>query len=241
MSAPGQDPDAFLHEDVKKYREGIPEVLVESLFERVRADTVDRPPSVRDRLRELSTTTRVAVAVVALTLLGSMGTLGNLRTDLGGVGLLAIGLACLGMFGLAVAAVELALRGLDHSVSQRRWRAFLALSLGMPLALSLVPGWPGMDTSGSEWLHHAVGCGTAGLAVSVVASIVVVVLQRSERAPLWRVAAAAVAGGLVGSTTRMLSCPAADVWHMGASHGGLALATAILFVGGAALRQRLQP
>ena len=236
------DPDMTdLAGDVTRYREGagLPSETLDEILASVHSQTIDEPPSARGQLRELSTAKRVLAVTGALVVTGAVSTLGLVRGDLTASELGLVALLCAGLGGLMLAVVQLALQGLHQATAQHARHAVLGLGLGTPLLASLLPVWPGADTTGSGWLSHVAVCGALGLISSVLGAGIVVMFQRSDRGPLWRIASAGAAGGLAGMVARTISCPAGDVAHVALAHGQLALLTAALCVGVASLRGRL--
>lgn len=205
-----------------------------ALFEQVARETVDRPATLRDRLRELPTRLRVAAAVFGgLALCAGMLAALGVRPAPAGAGLLTylVTLCCLvAMVSIAVAT---SLRGAhQRPVGQVAW-AITALALVAPLGLALIPGlWAGPEAPPLGMSGPGLGCLLTGLATAVAVGLVIGLFQRSDRPADWRLTATAGAGGLIAFATVQLHCPSVDPLHLVVGHGtaGLVVAAALLAI-----------
>lgn len=226
-------PTPALDEDRASYSDGaLPPADLDALFAAVAAETVDRPPTVRDRLRELASPARLSLAAV----LG--GTLATVFEAGWGMGMspglpdvLTLGTAAV----LAVVAARHAQRGLHRPSSTTDMPAAGALVLA-PLALAAM--YVGAPQGLPLWVH--LGCFGPGLVLSMVVSGLVLLFHRDERPEAWRLVAAAAAGGLTGFVVQELHCPATDPVHVIAAHTTVGMTTAMLLAAGSALRRPLR-
>ncbi|MFT7518885.1 MAG: hypothetical protein ACI9MC_001019 [Kiritimatiellia bacterium] len=193
---------------------------LDSMFETVAADTIDKSATWLDAFRELPTTTRVAIAGAGLllpgvVLLGLMG----VRTDLSMFEVAQVsGLALLVSAG-AFVAVILSLRPTWRSpLNGLGWAAAILTGL-IPFVLSVIPGlWPGV-----AHVPHPIAyvmCGMGGLLVAAPAAGAVLLLQRSDRTSPWRVMLGAGGAGLAAFVVSQLHCTLVDPGHMLLSHAG---------------------
>ncbi len=205
-----------------------------ALFDKVARDTVDREPTMRDRLRELPTRLRVVAAVGgALALcVGILAALGVRPVPAGeGLATYIVTLCCLvAMVSIAVAT---SLRGVHQRPVGRVAWALTALALVAPLGLAIIPGiWAGAEAPPAGMSGPGLGCLLTGLATAFGVGLVIRLFQRSDRPADWRLTAMAGAGGLIAFTTVQLHCPSVDPLHLVVGHGtaGLILAAALLVV-----------
>jgi len=136
------------------------------LFSRVAAETVDRPPTLRDRLRELSTPVRIALAVGGALIMVTVALLiVGIRTDLTGQAMARYAVAMAAIAGLMGAAFAASLRG-AHQRPLRWWTWVLVVTaLLVPLALAVMPWlWEGDGVIRPSGHAHPFGmCGVMGL------------------------------------------------------------------------------
>lgn len=208
--------------------ESNPDSDMAALFDRVAAETVDAEPTLRDRLRSLSTPMRVALGLLVAGVLsgallggGGVAGMGGLRADFGQLNLLQLAIPlCLMGVGSA-GAMALALRG-PARPPLRYGAALMALCLGFPFVLAAVPGlFEGADTQGA--LKPMIGCLMMGAGVGVATSLGVVAFSRWARPGNTQLALAGAAGGLAAFVYQQLHCAAGDPLHLLGSHAALGL------------------
>lgn len=210
---------------------------LDALFAAVAGQTVDRSPGLRDRIRELPTATRTAMAAVGLVAAGgaALAVLG-LRGDLADVELVRFVGSLLVLLSGAVASAGLGLRGLHQPGLGRRGAALVALSLAIPAAMALIPGWWPSSASPAGWAPHVM-CLLNGVGATTAMTLVVLLFQRPDHPAAWRLLSAAGAGGMVGMAVQQLACPAGGVLHVLGAHSLLGLVVGAGVVGIAALRR----
>jgi len=230
-SRPSTLVDGLLDEDRLTLDEA-PDPLVDALWEQVAQDTVERSPTVLDRLRELTTPARVAIA--AFTLLGAgaafLSVIG-LRDDLDATGLAwLIGLHVI-VLGGSVAGLALALRPRYlPPLNALAWVAVGTLLL-LPASMALFPGLlPGM-TGPVPPIAHLM-CGSGGVLVALPATVVVLLLDRSREPSSWRILLAAGAAGLSAFGVGTWHCPSVDPVHLLVAHAGLGTLLGLVVLAG---------
>ncbi len=193
---------------------------LDALFDRIASETVDRRPTLRDRLLELATPLRVGLVLLAVLGLAAivLGLFG-VRPALSGPELWRFLALQGGVLGASLVGVALALRPTwRRPLGPLGWSVGLAL-VALPLLLSVVPGlWPGMARPVPAIAD--VMCGVAGLLVALPATAVVLLFERDRRTPAWRVLLAAGAAGLAAFAMGQAHCPAVHPAHLLISHAG---------------------
>lgn len=231
-----------LLEDDRITLDSAPESVLTGLFKRVAADTVDHVPSGRERLQELATPTRVALASfgvvgIGATFLALMGT----RQDLDPSAMTWLAVLHVGVLIGAVGGLGLALRPAHRSpLNGLAWVAVATLGMA-PIALSLFPGLIPGNASPVPALGHLM-CGGGGVLIALPATVLVLLLDRSREPSTWRVLMASGAAGLVAFGFGHWHCPMVDPVHLIVAHGllGSVLGLSVLAVVRAAswLRRR---
>ncbi|MCB9666041.1 MAG: hypothetical protein H6732_18180 [Alphaproteobacteria bacterium] len=209
---------------------------LDALFAAVAADTLDRPPNVRDRLRELPTPQRTGLAAAAAAIAVTVVAVQHgLRMDLTAGELLrtlAFGLA---LVAVGIASAALALRGL-HSRPLPTAGLLGVLLLGAPALLALVPAIPG-DVAPVPAVGH-LACGATGLIAALAGALAVLFLDRSDAPSRWRVAGAAATGGAFGFAGGLLQCHHVEPTHLLLGHASAGVLVAALILAGQALLRR---
>ncbi len=217
---------------------------VDELFARVAASTVDRPRSLRDRLRELKTPIRVALSLalalgVAAAVLAAIGVAPSVAEAGAGPFVAAVG----SVVGFMAVAVAVSLRGAHRrSLGIAAWLLAL-VSLAAPIALGMLPGiWGGRPAPAAPAAAHDFGlsCFGAGLVAALLTGLVIRLFQRDDRPTSWRLVALAAAGGLVAFGTSQLYCPSDDLLHVTVGHGLVGALLAFIFLVAAWLNRRLR-
>lgn len=218
--APSTLVDGLLEDDRATLDE-VPAPVVDAMFHRVAGMTVDKEATLLDRVRELATPARVAIAFFAVlgagaTLLALMGMRADL--DLNGT-LWLLGVHSIVVVG-SILGLSLALRPAHRRpLNGLAWAAVAAL-LVLPFGLSVVPGiLPGMTGEVPAFAH--VMCAAGGLIVALPATLCVLLLDRSGEPSAWRVLLAAGAAGLAAFGFGHWHCPSADPAHLVMAHAGL--------------------
>ena len=222
------DPPFELDRDADRPSEG----ELDALFDRVAADTVDRPTTVRDRLRELPTRSRVALAAVGAVGFGVLVlALLGVRPAPTGAGFVTYVLTLCCLVAMVSIAVAISLRGADQRPAGRVAWSLTALALVAPLGLALMPGvWSDAAPPSVAVSGPGLTCLLTGLATAAGVGLLIRLFQRSDRPADWRLSATAGAGGLIAFTTVQLHCPSVDPLHLVVGHGlaGLLLAAALI-------------
>ncbi len=229
MSHEPLDLDLLIREDAD---EPTSEVELEAMLRRVLSATAEKEPSLRDRLRELRTWQRVLFASGAM-LLFSLGfaVMMPLREDLDPSQwmrfLEAAGLMVL----VSVGAVAFSLRGAHkRPLGALAWVGS-GLLVGLPFLFAVAPGlWPGIPTPAQMVPMAHVMCAGMGLMGAIPAALLVVLFERSDRPPAWRLLSAAGAAGLAGYAFQNLHCPYNDPLHLVVSHAGYGVMVAAAFM-----------
>lgn len=211
---------------------------LDGLWAEVARDTVDRDPSLLDRLRELPTPARMlTLAGITLVALVIHVRVVGMRQDLAPEDaqrfLLSAGLSLV----LALGAAGLSLRAL-HRPRLPGATVLGLVAVAAPILVALVPDlWPGFHAAPAPPLDVHLRCGVGGFVAALYSAGAVLLLSRDTRPVGWRVAAAAGAGGLVGLVAQNAHCPLVEPWHLLGAHasGGL-VAWAVLAA--LALRRR---
>jgi len=235
------DIEQLIEEDRRSLGDQVPDQLLDQMFTELAGATLDRSPGPRDRLRELSTPIRIALASASmLAVCAVVQVLGGLRTDLGGDDLLQFVVSFTATTALSVGAVALALRGAHHRPLGNRAWVWAAVFLGLPFVLATVPGmWPGMVVP-HDALHAHLGCALMGMVGAIPAAFLVLLFERSDEPVVWRLLMAAGAGGLAGFAFQNAHCPASDSYHLLVSHAPYGLALAGLLLGVSAISRRVR-
>lgn len=222
--------DGLLDEDRDALGDVSP-ALVDELFGRVAEDTLDRTPTLRDRLRELATPARVAVATFAAigfaaTMLAVLGT----RSDLDAEGLAwLVGVHLFVLLG-SIGGLVLALRPSHRRpLNSLAWLAVAGLFLA-PVVMAVIPGLiPGIGGT-VPTLGHLM-CGGGGVLVALPATVVVLLLDRSSEPAAWRVLLASGAAGLLAFGFGHWHCPMVDPVHLIVAHGLLGAGIGVVALG----------
>ncbi|MCB9681545.1 MAG: hypothetical protein H6733_08760 [Alphaproteobacteria bacterium] len=202
--------------DVRDAPDALPDDVLAGLFAQIAGQTVDRAPGWRDRLRALPSARRQALALAGAWVATTVYVVVvGLRADLRGATLawqaaLAGVLLLLGSLGVLVA-----LRGLHRRPLHDALARSLAL-VALP-AVAVVFPWPGAEGAVPVSVH--VACGIGSLMVATMTSLAVLVFDRDDRPPPWRVLAAAGLGGVFGFVALGLHCPAVHPLHLVLGHG----------------------
>ncbi|MEZ4265927.1 MAG: hypothetical protein R3F39_06075 [Myxococcota bacterium] len=222
----------------------LPDAAVDDLFARIAETTVDRRPTLRDRLRELPTPARVALSVllalaVSAAVLASRGVAPSVADA--GPGRFALALAS--VVGFMALAVAVSLRGAHRrSLGLGVWTLAL-LSLAAPIVLGLLPGiWGGRPAPSAPAHAHDFGlnCFRVGLVGALLTGLVIRVFQREDRPTSWRLIALAATGGLVAFGSSQLYCPSDNLLHVTVGHGLVGATVAAIFLSGAWLIRRIR-
>ncbi|PKN53844.1 MAG: hypothetical protein CVU56_29705 [Deltaproteobacteria bacterium HGW-Deltaproteobacteria-14] len=211
------------------------------LFSRVAAETVDRPPTLRDRLRELSTPVRIALAVGGALIMVTVALLiVGIRTDLTGQAMARYAVAMAAIAGLMGAAFAASLRG-AHQRPLRWWTWVLVVTaLLVPLALAVMPWlWEGDGVIRPSGHAHPFGmCGVMGLVTGALTAAVAWAFQRESWSVTSRLVAAVAGGGLTAFAMLQLHCPSGDATHLLIGHSSAGLMLAAVAVGATLWRRR---
>lgn len=201
---------------------------VDALFPKIAQATVDEDPGLIGWMRQCSTPLRVLMCgAVGVSLSGAVVAMVGLRSDLAAEGRAGMLLALGAMIGLGVGSTGLSLRGLHLRTRDGVAWLFASLVLLFPLVISLLLGQWAEAPSIYRVMPWLSGCFLLGVAVAALSGAAVLLLQRSRELLLWRVLAAAGAGGSAGFTTQSLFCPASDPWHLITAHGLVTIWTAL--------------
>lgn len=211
------------------------------LFSRVAAETVDRPPTLRDRLRELSTPLRIVMAVAGALVMVTVALLiTGIRADLTGQAMLRYAVAMTAIAGLVGAAFAASLRG-AHQKPLRWWTwALVVAALLVPLALAVMPWlWEGDGAIRPSGHAHPFGmCGVMGLMTGALTAAVAWAFQRERWSVPSRLVAAVAGGGLTAFAMLQLHCPSGDATHLLIGHASAGLMLAAVAVGATLWRRR---
>ena len=222
--------DALLEQDRLTLDEA-PAPLVDAIWEQVAEETVDHKTNLRERLRQLASPARIAIASFAMIGIGaSFLAMSGLRPDLdaGSTAWLATvhAIVLLG----SVGGLALALR--PNHLPPLNLLAWLGVGsvLLMPIAIALVPGLlPGMTGHPPTVAH--VMCAANGLFMALPATAVVLLLDRSRNPASWRVLLAAGAAGMSAFGMGAWHCPSVDPFHLIVAHAGLGAVLGLVVLG----------
>lgn len=199
---------------------------VETLFEEVLKVTLEEPAP-RYALPRLSTGLRRALllALFALFAAGSLLVQG-LRPDLipsAAALVLPLSLTALA----AIVSATSALRAMHRPPERAPW--LINAALVATILLAALTSWPGIPATPEPSLPIHVGCAIASGLASGILSLVVLSLERADRAAPWRVARAAGAAALAAFVLQILVCPVIEPMHLFAAHTlpGLLFAAAL--------------
>jgi len=213
---------------------------IDALWQRVSVDTVLARPSFVTRLRELPTQRRVGFVLLGTLLFAglTMMIIGGVRGDLvGGSLVVRYAAALVGLTVLAGAVFAVALRGAHQRPLGWIGWALVALGVGVPLALSLVPSmWTDAPPSPEAIVN---GCGFIGAATGVFAAILAWLFQRQTTPVAVRLLASAAGGGVIAFAMLQLHCPSDDVDHLVIGHSSVGLVLVLVAALGLALRRVL--
>jgi hypothetical protein len=206
------------------------------MFADLAALTVDKPPTLLDRMRETSTPMRVLAAVLATTGVACVGVMLGLRPDLASADALRVGLLISALVGLIALTVAVALRGYHRKpLGPVAW-VVIAAALGVPVILALFPDlWATGAAAVAPGAHRCFGFGSA---VGIPSGIMVWLFQRGDRVASWRLGAAACVGGLAGFAALQMHCPSHEIGHLLIGHTSVGFVLAALAIVYAASRQR---
>lgn len=214
---------------------------LDAMFAAVAAETVDRKRSVRDRLRELPTPMRIALAMLgALIMTGAALVVTRIRADITGQALLRYGLAMAAIAALVGVAFAVSMRGPHQRPVGRGVWAFIVVVLAIPLVLSVIPGlW---ECERAPAVHPIGGvhvpCLLLGIMTGALTAGVAWLFQRTDVPVFWRAGAAVGGGGLTAFAMLQLHCPARDATHLIVTHAGVGLMLALVVAGLVAWRRR---
>jgi hypothetical protein len=213
-----------------KQEDGLDPAEANAIFASVAELTVDHTPSWLDRLRELRTPTRVALAVTgALGLATLMALLMGMRTDVSGQAVIRYGLSMTAITGIIAATFAVSLRGAhQRPLGAAAW-VVIGIALLVPLVLALTP-WV-WDTPVLANTHmHGMGapCLVLGLVTGALTAAIAFVFQRQSWRVLWRAIAAVAGGGLTAFALLQLHCPSQDPTHLVVAHAGVGLMLAVV-------------
>ncbi|MCB9733486.1 MAG: hypothetical protein H6745_12850 [Deltaproteobacteria bacterium] len=197
---------------------------LDALFARVAADTVDRAPNVRDKVRELRSRSRVALAATGALVVGVvMLLLTGLHAELGGSQVVVrYAVAMTGIAAVVALMVALSLRGLHRRPLGPWVWVVVGAALLLPVVLAVTP-WVWDTGHPAPYVGVGVPCLALGLVTGGLTGAVVWLFQRgAPRAP-WRLLTAAAAGGLTAFAMLQLHCPARDATHLLVGHASVGL------------------
>ncbi len=221
--------------------QGLPADALDGLFRRVAAHTVDRPVTLRDRLRELPTPVRIltVMGAGAFLVFACLAMLG-IRPGMIAAGVAGTVVAAGGLVAMVGLATALSLRGMhQRAIGGWAWTVTSGALL-LPIILALWPGlWPTDPAAAAQVTRSGLGCMALGLAVAAVAGLVVRSFQREDRLGGWRVTATAGASGLIAFTAVQLHCPATEGAHLLVGHGLVGIILAGAGLAAAYLTRRL--
>lgn len=210
------------------HRDVVDAAVADRLFAAIAAETVDRAPTLRERLAQRPTGQRQALAVVVVMGLAAMwlGMMGH-RDDLTGEAAWRFGGLAAVLLGTAAVAGRLALRPMDRRLPTGQVVAALLL---VPTALAALPGvWPGMHTEHGASLDMHLMCGGMGTMFGMLAALAPLLLTRGRpEAP--RIALIGASAGATAFVVQNLLCPLADTSHLVFAHGVASLMLAGLGV-----------
>lgn len=232
--------DPLLEDDRADYALPLSEDAFASMFEAVAAETVDAPPTLLRRLQELSTPARVGLGVGAGVGLGGLVLLLlGIRGDLSEMGT-AAALCLLFLAALSSVSVVVSLRGMHQRPMDRLAWLVSGLTLLLPVVLASIPGlWPGV--AHGFMMPWQSACFWFGTSVAVLTAAAISLLQRARVGALWRVLAAAGAGGCAGFVVQQLFCAANDHWHLLSAHATIGFVASAVVLGLLRLRGPLTP
>ncbi len=210
---------------------------LDALFAHVAEHTVDREPTVLDRLQELPTAVRATAAAAAMLAVGAVAlAFLGVRSDVETALLPHFVGTLLFLISAAVGSAGLGLRGLHQPPLGRQGTFAVAIFLLLPVGLAVLPGWWPSSAAPQGWTPHT-RCLLNGVGTTTAVTVLLLVFQRSPIAVPWRVLAAAAAGGLAGMTVQQLACPAGGMLHVLGAHSLLGLMVGAGVLGVAALRR----
>ena len=192
---------------------------LDALFAGIALETVDRAPSLRDRVRELPTPNRVAIAVAATcSLMVTYALTMGIRGDLDSAGWMHFGVSALALTTFSVLCAALALRGLHQSpLYETTWKVGVAAIL-LPVVVSLVPGLvPGMILEHPPMSAH-IACGLGGLVAGVISAVAMLFFSREDQIDPWRLLAVSGAGGMLGYIAQGAHCAMVNTSHLLFAH-----------------------
>jgi len=220
-----------LDEDLRAYRAG-PDTI-DDLFAGILAQTLDRPPTRRERLVALPGAARLALGLAGgLAAGGIVLLITGLRGDLGALSMPRLAGSLAALLVAALASLGLALRGSHRPPLGLGARALAGALLLLPLLSAAIPGfWEGSPTPPEKVWLWMLECMTLGLPAAALAAAAPLALSRWDQPPRLRVWLACAAGGLGAFAMQQIRCPANDPLHLLVTHAGLGAAVAAVFVG----------
>lgn len=228
----------LLEEDRQHLRhDNLDAASADALFLSIAAQTVDKAPTWRDRLRELPTPRRVILGSLAMVaLVGALVLSMGVRPGLSGGAAVRFSVALVGILALAAATTALSLRGYHRRPLGGWVWAALGAAIAGPIILALIPGlW---STSAGALGHgHGAACFAMGAVTGLLIGTAIYCLQRADRPAPWRLASAGAVGGLTAFVALQLHCPSQAMGHILAGHASVGLVLAGLGVLYARLRE----
>jgi hypothetical protein len=222
----GEDPLASLDEgglSALRKRDGLDEAELGALWSRVVPETVKATPSLRGKLRELSTARRVALSVAGAFVVAVVALLiGGMRVDMGTQTVMRYAVAMLGILVLTGATFAVSLRGHHQKPLGPVAVIVVALSVLVPVLLAVMPWlWEPGPAFANIPVSHV--CLELGISTGLIAGAIAWCFQRDEMSGWVRALSAAGGGGLVGFAMLQLHCPAHDATHLLIGHAGVGL------------------
>ncbi|MCB9691803.1 MAG: hypothetical protein H6736_08310 [Alphaproteobacteria bacterium] len=181
--------------------------------------TLDQHAGPRDRLVSLSTAVRRALGLFGMGLCaGMLVVVQGVRGDLDATGWLSFIAAGWVLVAVGAGGTLMALR----STAARPLPAWpwLPLAWAFVLVWSAIGPWPGM--TGVPAAMHLV-CFTATSAMTVGATLWILLLERGPRPVPWRFGLSAASAGCTAFVAQSVFCPGIDYVHLVVGHGGPAL------------------
>ena len=203
---------AALDDDRAGYQQASSTDVSKALFERVVAETLDRPMSIGERFKQMPGVGRAALVVLAVTLFVAIAILFGLRQD--AVASDVGGLVVSALVGLAMAGglCGIALRGLHRSTGALNVWVLVTLGLVVPAVLA---AWNVSWTTGPVVQAPPTAyCYGFGLINGTWFALVLVGLQRYRRGAFWRMAAVSAAAGLCAFVALNVHCPSRAGSHL---------------------------
>jgi hypothetical protein len=219
-----------LDEDRRAYRAG-PDTI-DDLFAGIVAQTLNRPPTRRERLRALPGAARAALGMAGgLAAGGIVILITGLRGDLDALAMPRLAGALAALLTGALVSLALALRGSHHPPLGKGARFLAGALLLLPLVSAAIPGaWEGSPTPRDKVALWLLECMALGLPAAALAAAAPLALSRWDEPPRLRVWLACAGGGLMAFAAQQMRCTANDPLHLLVTHAGLGAAVATVFV-----------